>query len=344
MRNGDTGSWLAVDPVRMEALIEGIGTAVAAAENAGHRPVLVCAAQLRVCVRRLLATARPDLKVLSYSELSRSVLHRARRGDPPCRARPRLTVPPTTGRRSAAAEADWPTPGTLVFTGADLEAAVAAAFAELGPDVDVRAARSVKQGLRGRTHVEVLVADPHDSGTGTDRRGRRRRRCRRPRSGRRPAGSADAPRVRRRPGRIDARRAARVGRGRGAGVHRSTGPSSQAGRLGTSRRPCPFEAPHWPGNPSFAAEFAAAFPAALAAARAAEDGDRAPCDGVRRRSGPARGSTRMPDAVAADFTARVRDALQRVPQEDEPEPADDAAEELQVDPGRRRARRIRLST
>jgi flagellar biosynthesis protein FlhA len=57
----------------MEALIEGIGTAVATAENAGHRPVLVCAAQLRVCVRRLLATARPDLKVLSYTELSRSV-------------------------------------------------------------------------------------------------------------------------------------------------------------------------------------------------------------------------------------------------------------------------------
>jgi flagellar biosynthesis protein FlhA len=73
VRNGDTGSWLAVDPVRMEALIEGIGLAVSTAENSGHRPVLVCAAQLRVCVRRLLATARPDLKVLSYTELSRSV-------------------------------------------------------------------------------------------------------------------------------------------------------------------------------------------------------------------------------------------------------------------------------
>jgi flagellar biosynthesis protein FlhA len=73
VRSGDGGSWLAVDPVRMEALIEGIGTAISGAENLGHRPVLVCAAQLRVCVRRLLATARPDLKVLSYSELSRSV-------------------------------------------------------------------------------------------------------------------------------------------------------------------------------------------------------------------------------------------------------------------------------
>jgi flagellar biosynthesis protein FlhA len=73
VRSGDNGSWLAVDPVRMEALIEGIGTAVSTSENAGHRPVVVCAAQLRACVRRLLASARPDLKVLSYSELSRSV-------------------------------------------------------------------------------------------------------------------------------------------------------------------------------------------------------------------------------------------------------------------------------
>src|SRR3954452_17554923 len=73
IRTGDAGSWLAVDPVRMEALIEGIGSTASAVENAGHRPVLVCAAQLRACVRRLLATARPDLKVLSYSELSRSI-------------------------------------------------------------------------------------------------------------------------------------------------------------------------------------------------------------------------------------------------------------------------------
>ena len=73
VRNGDAGSWLAVDPMRMEALIEGIGVAVNAAENAGHRAAVVCAAQLRPSVRRLLAAARPDLKVLSYSELSRSV-------------------------------------------------------------------------------------------------------------------------------------------------------------------------------------------------------------------------------------------------------------------------------
>ncbi|MDQ1649728.1 MAG: flagellar biosynthesis protein FlhA, partial [Frankiaceae bacterium] len=73
VRSGDTGSWLAVDPMRMEALIEGIGVAVNAAENAGHRPAVVCAAQLRPSIRRLLAAARPDLKVLSYSELSRSV-------------------------------------------------------------------------------------------------------------------------------------------------------------------------------------------------------------------------------------------------------------------------------
>src|ERR1700712_2382348 len=57
----------------------------------------------------------------------------------------------------------WPTPGTLLFTGATLDAAVAAAVAELGADVDVRAARSVKQGLRGKTHVEVLVGEPAEA-------------------------------------------------------------------------------------------------------------------------------------------------------------------------------------
>jgi flagellar biosynthesis protein FlhA len=73
VRTGDAGSWLAVDPVRMEALLEGVGGAVQAAEQAGHRPVICCAAQLRPAVRRLVATARPDLRVLSYAELSRSV-------------------------------------------------------------------------------------------------------------------------------------------------------------------------------------------------------------------------------------------------------------------------------
>ena len=73
VRTGDAGTWLALDPMRMEALVQGIGDAVRSAEAAGHRPAVVCSAQLRPAVRRLLAGGRPDLPVLSYTELSRSL-------------------------------------------------------------------------------------------------------------------------------------------------------------------------------------------------------------------------------------------------------------------------------
>ena len=73
VRGGDNGSWLALDPVRMEQLVEGIGEAVRGAEALGHRPAVVCSAQLRPAVRRLVMTGRPDLPVLAYTELSRSL-------------------------------------------------------------------------------------------------------------------------------------------------------------------------------------------------------------------------------------------------------------------------------
>jgi flagellar biosynthesis protein FlhA len=72
-RPGEQGTWLALDPMRMEALIAGVGDAVRNAENLGHRPAVVCSAQLRPAIRRLLAGGRPDLPVLSFTELSRSV-------------------------------------------------------------------------------------------------------------------------------------------------------------------------------------------------------------------------------------------------------------------------------
>ncbi len=73
VRTGEAGTWLALDPMRMEALVAGIGDAVRAAEAAGHRPAVVCSAQLRPAVRRLLVGGRPDLPVLSYTELSRNL-------------------------------------------------------------------------------------------------------------------------------------------------------------------------------------------------------------------------------------------------------------------------------
>jgi flagellar biosynthesis protein FlhA len=73
VRSGDQGSWLAIDPVRMEGMLEGLTRTLTAAENTGVRPVLCCSAQLRPAIRRLVATSKPDLKVISYAELSRSV-------------------------------------------------------------------------------------------------------------------------------------------------------------------------------------------------------------------------------------------------------------------------------
>ncbi len=73
VRPGETGSWLALDPMRMEQLVEGIGQAVRAAEQNGRRPAIVCSAQLRPAVRRLVATGRPDVPVLAYTELARNL-------------------------------------------------------------------------------------------------------------------------------------------------------------------------------------------------------------------------------------------------------------------------------
>ncbi len=73
LRAGDGGSWLAVDAVRVEGIILAATDALDAAEQHGHRPVLVCSAALRPAVRRLLAPSRPDLRVLAYPDLARSL-------------------------------------------------------------------------------------------------------------------------------------------------------------------------------------------------------------------------------------------------------------------------------
>lgn len=73
VRAGDGGSWLAVDGSRIEELLNAAAYALEAAERDGHRPVLVCSAALRPAVRRLLAPARPDLRVLAYPDLARNL-------------------------------------------------------------------------------------------------------------------------------------------------------------------------------------------------------------------------------------------------------------------------------
>ena len=53
LRAGDSGSFLAVDPQRMEMLLEGINRALTESERMGQRPVVLCSPQLRPAVRRL---------------------------------------------------------------------------------------------------------------------------------------------------------------------------------------------------------------------------------------------------------------------------------------------------
>jgi len=69
LRTGDGGSFLALDPQTSERIALEVARLAAAAEQAGHSPVLVCAPSLRPAVRRLVKGACPALPVLSYAEL-----------------------------------------------------------------------------------------------------------------------------------------------------------------------------------------------------------------------------------------------------------------------------------
>jgi flagellar biosynthesis protein FlhA len=69
LRPSDNGSFLALDPNIAEQLAMAIAREAEAAEMRGTEPVLVCAAQLRPALRRLLRAAAPRLPVLGYTEL-----------------------------------------------------------------------------------------------------------------------------------------------------------------------------------------------------------------------------------------------------------------------------------
>ncbi len=69
IRPGDGGTFLAVEPDRAEALTRGVLQELTTAEQRGESPVLVCSAQLRPSLRRLLKNVVPSLPVLSYAEL-----------------------------------------------------------------------------------------------------------------------------------------------------------------------------------------------------------------------------------------------------------------------------------
>ena len=64
------GEYLAMDPVRAQALIGALRTQVEHAAARGSRPVLLCSARVRRHVRRLVEQALPHLAVCSYNEIA----------------------------------------------------------------------------------------------------------------------------------------------------------------------------------------------------------------------------------------------------------------------------------
>ncbi|MEO6700013.1 MAG: flagellar biosynthesis protein FlhA [Jatrophihabitantaceae bacterium] len=70
VRPAETGVQLLPSPELAEGLVTGTARQYQAIIERGIRPVLVCAPQIRLPLRRLIATTVPDLPVLSYSEVS----------------------------------------------------------------------------------------------------------------------------------------------------------------------------------------------------------------------------------------------------------------------------------
>jgi len=70
VRPAETGVQLLPGPEVAEALVTDVARQYQSALERGLRPVLACAPQIRLPLRRLIATTVPDLPVLSYSEIS----------------------------------------------------------------------------------------------------------------------------------------------------------------------------------------------------------------------------------------------------------------------------------
>jgi flagellar biosynthesis protein FlhA len=69
LRGGEQGTFLAMEPERAERLALDVARKAEDAEQRGEQAVLVCSAQLRPALRRLVRTAAPRVPVLSYTEL-----------------------------------------------------------------------------------------------------------------------------------------------------------------------------------------------------------------------------------------------------------------------------------
>ncbi|TFC53475.1 MULTISPECIES: flagellar biosynthesis protein FlhA [unclassified Cryobacterium] len=70
MRPSDQGSQILLDPVRIDAILGSLRTAMATVEASGLTAVLVCAPALRPAIRRLVSAQAGGLPVLSYEEVT----------------------------------------------------------------------------------------------------------------------------------------------------------------------------------------------------------------------------------------------------------------------------------
>jgi flagellar biosynthesis protein FlhA len=70
LRPADGGAVLLLPPGMAEAVVSMVAERYRTATAAGHKPVLVCAAQIRGPLRRLIAMSVPGLPVLSFPELA----------------------------------------------------------------------------------------------------------------------------------------------------------------------------------------------------------------------------------------------------------------------------------
>jgi flagellar biosynthesis protein FlhA len=69
LRPTDQGLVIALDPELGQSVLHQLSGLLTEAENANHRPVLVCSPQIRSAVRRMLRPSLHQLPVLSYQEL-----------------------------------------------------------------------------------------------------------------------------------------------------------------------------------------------------------------------------------------------------------------------------------
>jgi flagellar biosynthesis protein FlhA len=70
MRPSDQGSQILLDPLRIDAILGSLQSAIATVEASGRTAVLVCAPALRPAIRRLVSAQAGGLPVLSYEEVT----------------------------------------------------------------------------------------------------------------------------------------------------------------------------------------------------------------------------------------------------------------------------------